>query len=142
MNQTINKTSSTQINPAERIRVSEQPVSGRIANEIVIDEVSSWSGMVLQEHAMGGIEFRYDNKNFGHLHDPPGTVATADVILPKDLLDRLVALGRAHNHITDKNGISKWATITMKTMYDVMFVIKLLRLKYERSVKTSRKSQG
>ena len=135
MNQSVTITRNEKDNLTGWKKLSGQPVRGDIANEIVIEELTSWKNVVMHDHAPGRVEFSFNNKYLGHLHNPPGAIAKADIVLPKKFRDRLVEAGRVQNHITDKYGKTKWATVKMRTTYDIMFVIKLFRLMYEHTAK-------
>jgi hypothetical protein len=75
------------------------------ANQAVIREVSSWEGVSVHEHRMGGVGRR--------------------------LRDELVAAGRAKpHHLLPDSG---WVTVPMRTASEVAGVIGMFRLSYERA---------
>src|SRR5260370_673082 len=84
-----------------------------------IKEVSSWEGVNVHEHRMGGVEFRLGRRELGHLH---GTIA--DLPFPRHVRDELVAAGRARpHHVLPSSG---WVTIPMRTTSEVANVIELV----------------
>lgn len=96
------------------------------ARESVIRQVSSWSGVSVHEHRFGGVEFRLDRRELGHLHP-----AFADLPLPRRIRDEIVASGRAKpHHVVPDSG---WITVPMRTASEAENVIELFRLSYERA---------
>jgi hypothetical protein len=96
-----------------------------VAIERVRTAVASWDGVTIGEHRYGGIEFRFDRRELGHLH---GIIA--DLPFPRDVRDDLVAAGRARPHPLFAE--SGWVTILMRTDVQVANVIELLRRNYDR----------
>lgn len=37
-------------------------------SQTIVDAVSTWEGVTIAPHRFGGIEFRVDNREIGHLH--------------------------------------------------------------------------
>jgi hypothetical protein len=96
------------------------------AREAVIRQVSSWKGISLHEHRFGGVEFRLGRHELGHLHPK-----FADLPLPRQIRDEVVASGRAKpHHVVPDSG---WVTVPMRTAPEAENVIGLLRLNYERA---------
>jgi hypothetical protein len=99
------------------------------AREAVIRHVSSWKGVSVHEHRFGGVEFRLDRRELGHLHG-----SFADVPLPRRIRDEIVASGRAKpHHVVPDSG---WVTVPMRTASEAENVIGLFRLNYERATNT------
>jgi hypothetical protein len=95
-------------------------------NEAVIREVSSWEGVTVHEHRMGGVEFRVGRRELGHLH-----ARIADLPFPRRMRDELVAMGQARpHHVLPESG---WVTVPMRTAVEVEAVIELFRRNYERA---------
>ncbi len=110
--------------------VTPKPMSPAAAKKAVIREVSSWKGVSVGEHSIGGIEFRVGRRELGHLHK-----TIADLPFPRRVRDELVATGRARpHHVTPNSG---WVTVPMTTVSEVAGVVKLCRQNYERA--TSRR---
>jgi Family of unknown function (DUF5519) len=96
------------------------------AREVVICQVSSWKGVSVHEHRFGGVEFRLDRCDLGHLHP-----SFADLPLPRRVRDDIVASGRAKpHHVLPDSG---WVTVPMRTASEAQNVIGLFRLNYERA---------
>jgi hypothetical protein len=101
------------------------------AKEDVIREVSSWEGVSVHEHRFGGVEFRLERRELGHLH---GSIA--DLPFPRRIRDELVATGRARPHHVLPN--SGWVTVPMRTASQAAGVIELFRQSYERATSARR----
>jgi hypothetical protein len=111
------------------VQETQQPAARGAADVIqaVIREVSSWEGVICQEHAMGLAEFRVGRRELGHLH-----ASFADLPFPRRLRDELIAAGRARpHHVLPQSG---WITVPMRTEAEAAEVIALFRQNYERAV--------
>lgn len=89
-------------------------------------EVLNWSGVTVEPHRFGGIEFRVNNHEIGHLH------GDYRAFLPFPVRDRkeLVAQERAvPHHIYPKSG---WVSYYIHDVDDVVSVVALFRRNYER----------
>jgi hypothetical protein len=104
-------------------------------------EVSSWPGVTVHDHRFGGIEFRLDKREIGHLHG----ARWADLPFKRGIRDMLVETGRAQpHHVLPESG---WVSKQIRSDDDVTEVIELFRLSYERAqvaanVRASRKQGG
>ncbi|HVC88529.1 MAG TPA: luciferase family protein [Gaiellaceae bacterium] len=99
-----------------------QDIAGRIERE-----VASWEGVTAHPHRFGGIEFRLDRRQIGHLHGE----RWADLPFHKGLRDMLVETGRAQpHHVLPDTG---WISRQIRSDADVAEVIELFRLSYERA---------
>jgi hypothetical protein len=107
------------------------------AREAVTRQISSWKGVSVYEHRFGGVAFRLDRRELGHLHS-----SFADLPLPRHVRDKMVASGRAKPHHVVPN--SGWVTVPMRTASEAENVIGLFRLNYERATNAvdERKLQG
>lgn len=85
-----------------------------------------WPGVEMMPHRFGGIEFRVDRREIGHVH-PNGML---DLPFPVRLRRELVAAGRADAHHMLPN--TGWVTFRLRTEHDVPAALELLRLNYER----------
>jgi hypothetical protein len=85
-----------------------------------------WAGIEVSPHRFGGVEFRVDRREVGHVH-PNGTL---DLPFPVRLRRELVAAGRADAHHMLPN--TGWVTFRIRTEHDVPAAIDLLRMNYER----------
>ncbi|WP_373231023.1 luciferase family protein [Cohnella sp.] len=92
---------------------------------ILTDELLTWSGVTVQPHRFGGIEFSVGGKEIGHLHGDH----LVDLFLPKSRRDELIAGGRAEpHHIYPESG---WVSIYLRSEADVRNAVEILRAKYE-----------
>lgn len=98
-------------------------------------EVLSWSGVTCGPHRFGGLEFRIDNSEIGHLHGR----YQADIPFSARLRKELVAMGLASPHHIYPN--SGWVSFYIQGVEDVPNLIKLLRLNYDR-LTTKRRSNS
>lgn len=88
--------------------------------------VREWPGVEMTPHRFGGVEFRVDRREIGHLH-PSGVL---DLAFPMRLRRELVAAGRAEAHHMLPN--TGWVTFRIRTEHDIPAALGLLRLNYER----------
>ena len=97
------------------------------ALDTIRSEVLSWDGVSARPHRFGGIEFRYGNRELGHVHGD----RFADLLFHRTIRDMLVETGRAlPHHVLPDSG---WVTKQIETDDDVTDVIELFRLSYERA---------
>jgi Family of unknown function (DUF5519) len=96
--------------------------------ERIAAAVMEWPGVERAPHRFGGIEFRLDKRELGHLHGD----ALVDLPFPRKVRDELVATGRARpHHVLPDTG---WVSFSIKSPDDVEPAIALFRLAYERAV--------
>ncbi len=107
------------------------PMDPAAANEAIIQEVSSWEGVSVNDHRFGGVEFRVGRRELGHLH-----AGFADLPFPLPIRDELIASGRARRHHVLPN--SGWVTVPMRTAAEVAGVIELFRQNYDRAMSARR----
>jgi hypothetical protein len=90
-------------------------------------EVASWDGVTVHPHRFGGIEFRLETRELGHLHGD----SLADLPFTRRIREMLVETGRAgiHHHLP----ASGWVSRRIDGPDDVDDVIELFRLSYERA---------
>lgn len=95
-------------------------------SQTIVDTVSSWEGVTIAPHRFGGIEFRVNHREFGHLHGN----YQADIPFSARLRKELVASGKAsEHHLYPKSG---WVSFYIRSAEDVPVLIELLKLNYER----------
>lgn len=100
---------------------------GQIA-EAIKSEVLGWPGVTDEPHRFGGVEFRINHREIGHLHGD----RLADLPFPVRVREQLVASGRARpHHVLPKSG---WVSFYIRKPEDVRTVLELLRLNYERLI--------
>ena len=95
-------------------------------SELVEREVMGWPNVEKRPHRFGGIEFRVNGHEIGHLHGN----RQADLPFPVRTREELVAAGRASlHHILPETG---WVSYYLFKPEDVPGLIELFRLNYER----------
>lgn len=87
---------------------------------------ATWPGVETSPHRFGGLEFRVDRREIGHVH-PSGML---DLPFPVRVRRELVAAGRAEAHHMLPN--TGWVTFRIRTEHDVPAAIDLLRMNYDR----------
>jgi Family of unknown function (DUF5519) len=93
-------------------------------------ELTSWPGVTAAPHRFGGLEFRLDRRELGHLHGD----RLADLPFPIKVRDQLIAAGRVgRHHVMPESG---WISRDIRTDADVLDVIALFRMSYERPWRT------
>ena len=107
-------------------------LSTRTASATIIDEVTSWPGIVAVDGSRGELSFRLGRREIGHLHGD----RAAHFGFPKSVAAELRAQGRVGPHpaFPDAPG---WAARRIDDAEDVRDVIALLRLNYDRMAATS-----
>lgn len=105
----------------DRGNVSAAPVTDRLAAII-----RAWDGVSVSVHRYGGVEFRVDHREIGHVH----TGGIADLPFPVRLRRALVAAGRAEAHHTLPH--TGWVSMRLRTEHDIPGVVELFRLNYDR----------
>jgi hypothetical protein len=91
-------------------------------------EVRSWPNVTAHPHRFGGVEFRVNQHEIGHLHGD----GLADLPFPVRVRRELVADGRASpHHILPDTG---WVSYYMRSADDLAGAVALFRLNYERLV--------
>ncbi len=98
---------------------------GSIA-ELIESEVMSWPNVEKLPHRFGGIEFRVNGHEIGHLHGN----RQADLPFSVSMREELVAAGRASlHHILPQTG---WVSYYIRGPESIPGLIQLFRLNYER----------
>ncbi|WP_045520551.1 luciferase domain-containing protein [Neobacillus niacini] len=89
-------------------------------------ELLSWEGVSEHEHRFGGVEFRFKNKELGHLHGEK----LADFPFPKSVRDELIQAKLAEPHHVLPN--SGWVSFRIKGEQDIPHLFKLFKMQYDR----------
>jgi hypothetical protein len=94
--------------------------------EKIKNEILSWPHVTAAPHQYGGIEFRLNKRELGHIHGD----RLADLPFPMSTRNQLVNSGRASpHHVLPQSGwISYWIE---KGEEDVSAVVELFRMRYE-----------
>jgi hypothetical protein len=94
--------------------------------ERVKREILSWSHVTAEQHRFGGIEFRIEKREMGHIQGE----RVADIPFPMTVRNELVNSGRVTpHHVLPKSG---WVSYYIdKGEDDIPAIIELFRLRYE-----------
>ncbi len=93
--------------------------------EEIKTELLTWEGLSAEPHRFGGVEFRVNHREIGHLHSD----RWADLPFPVRVRQDLVASGRASlHHMFPETG---WVTFYIRDRSDVPRLIELFRLNYQ-----------
>jgi hypothetical protein len=88
-------------------------------------ELLSWADVTSEPHRFGGIEFRINKRELGHVHGD----RLADLPFTIDVRNKLVESGRASaHHILPQSG---WVSYWIKGEEDIPNVIELFKMRYD-----------
>ena len=94
--------------------------------EKIESEVWGWPGVEARTHRFGGVEFRVNRHEIGHLHGE----RMADLPFPVRMREELVAAGAARvHHMLPQTG---WVSYRIHQPEDVEGALELFRKNYER----------
>ena len=94
--------------------------------ESIEREVGGWPGVEWRVHRFGGVEFRVNGHEIGHLHGD----RMADLPFPVRTREELVRAGRAQaHHVLPQTG---WVSYRIRQPEDVAGALELFRKNYER----------
>jgi hypothetical protein len=104
--------------------------------ESIQKEILSWSFVTAEVHEFGGIEFRLDKREMGHIHGE----RLVDLPFPMKIRNELVSSGRVSpHHVLPQSGwVSYWINNGEK---DVPVVLELFRMRYEQLKPRSQPTQ-
>ena len=92
----------------------------------IVSEVIGWPGVEERAHRFGGVEFRVNGHEIGHLHGD----RLADLPFPVRMRKELVASGRARvHHVMPESG---WVSYLIRGEEDVAGALELFRKNYDR----------
>lgn len=92
----------------------------------IVSEVSGWNGVSAYPHRFGGIEFRYDKPEIGHIHRNGLTDIPFPIRIRDELIKEKLALP---HHILPESG---WISFYVRNDEDVKTAVMLFRLYYLR----------
>jgi luciferase-like monooxygenase len=94
--------------------------------ERIQNELLSWPGISAEPHRFGGLEFRLQNRELGHIHGD----RLVDIPFPMKTRNELVNSSRVspHHVIPESGWTSYWIT---KGENDIPIVIELFRMRYD-----------
>jgi hypothetical protein len=105
--------------------VSEEGHMGNI-RETIEREVTGWPGVEARVHRFGGVEFRVNGHEIGHLHGD----RMADLPFPVRMREELVESGKARvHHVLPRTG---WVSYYLRDEGDVAGALELFRKNYDR----------
>jgi hypothetical protein len=104
--------------------------------ESIQKEILSWSFVTAEPHRFGGLEFRFNKRELGHLHGE----RVADLPFPMTTRNELINSGRVSpHHVLPQSGwVSYWINNGEK---DVPVVLELFRMRYEQLKPRSQPTQ-
>ena len=89
-------------------------------------EIGTWPGVEARAHRFGGVEFRVNGHEIGHLHGK----RMADLPFPVRMREALVEAGAAQvHHVLPRTG---WVSYRIRGEEDVEGALELFRKNYER----------
>jgi hypothetical protein len=98
-------------------------------------EIISWPYVTAEPHRFGGIEFRVNNREMGHIHGE----LVADIPFSMNLRNELVNSGRVKpHHVLPQSG---WVSYYINKEDDITAVIELFRLRYQQLKPRSKSKQ-
>jgi luciferase-like monooxygenase len=94
--------------------------------EKIKKKILSWPYVTAEPHRFGGIEFRINKREMGHVHGD----RLADLPFPMNIRNELVKSGRAspHHVLPNSGWVSYWID---KGEEDIPAVIELFKMRYE-----------
>lgn len=98
-------------------------------SERIQEEVLGWEGTESRPHRFGGVEFRVNGREIGHLHGE-GFPVLADLPFPRRVREELVADGKAQlHHVLPQTG---WVSYRIRGEEDMNGALELFRRNYGR----------
>ena len=104
----------------------EKGVMDTTITENIKKEILSWPGVTSNPYQFGGIEFRVNKRDMGHIHGEK----LADLPFPIEIRKEIIASGKALPHIIYPE--SMWVSYIIHSEDDTPKIIDLFRLQYER----------
>jgi hypothetical protein len=94
--------------------------------ESIEKELLSWSYVTAEPHIFGGIEFRINKREIGHIHEE---LLVVDLPFPMNVRNELVNSNHASpHHVLPQTG---WVSYWIKKEEDIPAVIELFKMRYE-----------
>ena len=104
----------------------EEGSMGTIITENIKKEILSWPDVTSNPYRFGGVEFRVNKRDMGHIHGEK----LADLPFPMEIRKGLIASGKAIPHIIYPE--SMWVSYIIRSEEDCPQIIELFQLQYER----------
>jgi MFS family permease len=99
---------------------------GTAITENIKHEILSWPGVTSTPYQFGGVEFRVNKRDMGHIHGEK----LADLPFPIELRKEIISSGKALPHIIYPE--SMWVSYVIHSEEDTPKIIDLFKLQYER----------
>ena len=93
--------------------------------ERIKKEILSWPNVTAEPHRFGGVEFRQNKREMGHIHGE----RVADIPFPMKIRNELISSGRVKpHHVLPQSG---WISYWIKGEEDIAAVVELFKMRYE-----------
>ena len=93
--------------------------------ESVKKEILNWPDVTVEPHRFGGLEFRLNKREMGHIHGDK----LADLPFSMDTRNKLVNSGQVSpHHVLPQSG---WISFWIKGEKDIPAVVKLFKMRYD-----------
>jgi Family of unknown function (DUF5519) len=93
--------------------------------ERIKEEILSWPHVTAEPHRFGGVEFRINKREMGHMHGE----RLVDIPFPMNVRNELVNSGHASpHHVLPHSG---WVSYWIKGEADIPAVIELFKMRYD-----------
>jgi hypothetical protein len=93
--------------------------------ESIKKEILSWPNVTAEPHRFGGLEFRLNKREMGHIHDDK----LADLPFPMHTRNKLINSGQiSPHHVLPQSG---WVSFWIKGEKDIPSVIELFKMRYD-----------
>jgi len=106
----------------------EKGAMDTVITKNVKQEILSWPGVTCNPYRFGGVEFRVNKRDMGHIHGEK----LADLPFPIGIRKELIASGKALPHIIYPE--SRWVSYIIHSEEDAPKIVDLFRLQYERLI--------
>jgi Family of unknown function (DUF5519) len=106
----------------------EKGAMDTVITENIKHEILSWPGVTSNPYHFGGVEFRVNKRDMGHIHGEK----LADLPFPIEIRKDLIASGKALPHIIYPE--SRWVSYIIHSEEDELKILDLFRLQYERLI--------
>src|SRR5512147_3193255 len=99
------------------------------AQKMITERLLMWDGVSTAPHRFGGLEYRLDTRELGHIHGDQ----LVDIPFPKKVRDEIVHADLAQpHHVLPETG---WGSFYLRQQEDIEKAIALLHRSYEIALK-------
>ncbi len=98
--------------------------------------VTAWEGVTARPHQFGGTEYRFGNREIGHIHGD----RMVDIPFPTSIRRKVVSTGQAEPHHLLPN--SGWISFYIHQEADISRAVDLLRRSFQLAKQQKRKRQS